>query len=144
MLPDIARVTPKIELFASLNEEQIPHLAHVCNIRNFKAGEYIFKQEEVDPSAFILLEGIVNIQTQERHLVGEVKAGECLGEIALLTGRKHTMNAVAKNNVSTAEIPHEALHSLIQRRPDIGTVIYRNLALGLGQKLKRTDESISC
>jgi CRP-like cAMP-binding protein len=142
-LPDLARAVPNIDLFSNLNDEQIPNLAQVCNLRKFNAGEHIFQQNEMAESAYIILDGSVQIQSHEGQLIGVVKEGECLGEIALLTGRKHALDAIAKTKVSSAEIPHYALQTLVNRRPDIGTIIYRNLAVGLGEKLKRADESIS-
>ena len=43
--------------------------------------------------------------------------------------------------VEAAELLHRDLADLIRRRPDIGVIIYRNLAVGLGDKLLRSGNS---
>jgi hypothetical protein len=43
--------------------------------------------------------------------------------------------------VETAVLDRRDLTELIRLRPDIGIQIYRNLAQGLGNKLKRADLS---
>jgi hypothetical protein len=45
--------------------------------------------------------------------------------------------------VETAVLGHEHLSELIRLRPDIGLHIYRNLAVGIGEKLKRRDVSLT-
>jgi hypothetical protein len=42
-----------------------------------------------------------------------------------------------------AILAHQDLAELIRLRPDIGLLIYRNLAVGLGEKLKRLDASLA-
>ena len=65
--------------------------------------------------------------------------GECLGEVALLTGTEHSATAIAVGAVEAAVISRTGLEELVRLRPDIGVVLYRNLASGLGEKLRRTD-----
>jgi hypothetical protein len=43
--------------------------------------------------------------------------------------------------VEVAELLQRDLADLIRRRPDIGVIIYRNLAVGLGGKLLRSGNS---
>jgi CRP-like cAMP-binding protein len=74
--------------------------------------------------------------------VGVVRNGECLGEMSLLTAAAHSATATALTHVETAVLEHQDLAELIRRRPDIGLHIYRNLAVGTGEKLKRLDVSL--
>jgi hypothetical protein len=52
------------------------------------------------------------------------------------------VTATARTRVETAVLGHEDLAELIRLRPDIGLHIYRNLAVGMGQKLMRVDVSL--
>jgi CRP-like cAMP-binding protein len=74
--------------------------------------------------------------------VGMAEDGECLGEMSLLTAAAHSATATARTHVETAVLEHEAAAELIRLRPDIGLHMYRNLAVGLGQKLKRLEVSL--
>ena len=67
-----------------------------------------------------------------------ISAGECLGEISLLTGAPHSATGVATVASEAAVLTHQDLIQLIRFRPDIGLALYRNLAIGLGAKLART------
>jgi CRP-like cAMP-binding protein len=57
--------------------------------------------------------------------------------MSLLTAAAHSATAVARTSVETAVLGHRDLAELIRLRPDIGLHLYRNLAVGMGQKLKR-------
>jgi CRP-like cAMP-binding protein len=71
--------------------------------------------------------------------VGTVGAGESLGERALLTDQRHTARATAREPVEAAVLTRADLREIERMRPDIGLIIYRNLAAGLGRKLARAN-----
>jgi CRP-like cAMP-binding protein len=61
-----------------------------------------------------------------------------LGELSLLHHASHSADVRALESTEAAVIEHEDLNRLIQTRSDIGCILYRNLAIGLGDKLKRS------
>jgi CRP-like cAMP-binding protein len=63
--------------------------------------------------------------------------------MSLLTAKAHSATATARTHVEIATLDHEDLAELIRLRPDIGLHIYRNLAVGLGEKLKRLDVTLA-
>jgi CRP-like cAMP-binding protein len=75
--------------------------------------------------------------------VGVVQSGECLGEMSLLTIAAHSATATTRTHVEAAVLSHQDLGELIRLRPDIGVHIYKNLAVGMGGKLKRVDELLA-
>jgi CRP-like cAMP-binding protein len=88
---------------------------------------------------YLVLRGEVGIVAPgSASPVGVVRQGECLGEISLLTGAAHSSTATALADVEMAVLDHRDLGEFIRLRPDIGLHIYRNLAAGLGEKLKRS------
>ena len=54
-------------------------------------------------------------------------------------GTEHSADAVVRSPVRAAVLPRGDLQELVRQRPDIGVVLFRNLARGLGEKLRRTD-----
>lgn len=139
--PRIAEAIDRIDLFDRLTEEQARRVARLCAPARFEAGASIFRPGEDPDAMWLVLEGRVTIAVPDRGVVGEVGAGESLGEVALLTGEPHTAEAVAAGAVEAAAIRREDLLDLVRRRPDVGVVLYRNLALGLGAKLWRADRA---
>src|SRR5262249_23943202 len=75
--------------------------------------------------------------------VGRVGQGECLGEMSLLTAAPHSATATALTAVEAAVTGHPELAGLIRLRPDVGLHLYRNLAVGMGEKLKRSAASLA-
>jgi GNAT superfamily N-acetyltransferase len=142
VLPRIAQVAQEIPLFSGLNAEQIKRLASVCTVSTFEAGEIIFKEGGVSDRLYVILGGDVDITINKTGCsVGFVTSGECLGELSLLSTAPHSATATAQIRVEAAVLDRHDLAELIRMRPDIGMQIYRNLARGLGKKLKRADYS---
>jgi GNAT superfamily N-acetyltransferase len=142
--PRIAQAVQGLPLFGGLNAEQFNRLAGVCRVSSFEPGEVIFRQGEADHEMHVVLQGEVAITLAGSDtVVGVVQAGECLGEMSLLTAAAHSATVMASTFVETAVLGHQDLAELIRLRPDIGLHIYKNLAVGMGEKLKRLDASLA-
>jgi len=143
VLPRIAQVVQELSLFTGLDDEQVSRLAGVCTVAFFTPGEVIFRQGEQGEAIHLVLRGKITIcLAGTSSPVGTVTKGECLGEMSLLTGAAHSATALAHSDVETAVLGHRDLADLIRLRPDIGLRIYRNLAVGIGEKLKRSGISV--
>jgi CRP-like cAMP-binding protein len=106
----------------------------------FSEGDLIFTAGDECNETYLLLEGRVQVRMADGgEAIGTVGPGECLGEVSLLTGTEHSAEALASSAVRAAVLPLEGLQELVRQRPDIGVVLFRNLARGLGEKLRRTD-----
>ena len=139
-LPRIGQAVERANLFGGLSEEQARRLAGVCTSAGFEDGEIIFAEGTECHEQYLILSGEISVEVGEpAQQVGTVGAGECLGEVALLTGTQHSASAVAVGAVEAAVMSRTGLEELVRLRPDIGVVLYRNLASGLGEKLRRTD-----
>jgi CRP-like cAMP-binding protein len=55
----------------------------------------------------------------------------------------HSATATARTQVEAAVLSHHDLAEFIRLRPDIGFHIYKNLAVGMGDKLKRLDDKLA-
>lgn len=138
VLPRIAEAVRGLALFAGLDGEQIDRLAGVCAVAAFAPGEAIFREGEPGDVMYVLLRGEAAVSLAEIPApVGVVAAGECLGEVALLTRAPHSATATATSPVEAAALGHRDLAELVRLRPDIGLHLYRNLAVEVGTKLKR-------
>lgn len=131
-----------LPLFEGLNKEQVNQLAGACSVREFESGTQVFAQNDEGNEMFILLSGRIHVSVGHPPVqVGTVDKGETLGELSLLSSQPRSATAITDTKVETAVLTHRDLGSLVRRRPDIGVIIYRNLGLGLGRKLLRSDQS---
>jgi CRP-like cAMP-binding protein len=112
-------------------------------VATFAPGEVIFREGQADNQMHVVLAGEAAINVAGlANPVGVVRGGECLGELALLTAAVHSATATARTPVETAVLEHRELAELIRQRPDIGLHLYRNLAVGVGEKLKRLNAEV--
>ncbi len=139
--PRMAQAIKEVPLFQGMNSEQATRLAGVCTVREIAFGERLFDQGDPADRLFLVLQGELTISGGHPPVtIGRVCAGEICGEVSLLSSKPHSAAATAEGYVEAAELPQRDLADLIRRRPDIGVIIYRNLAVGLGDKLARSSE----
>jgi len=144
VLPRVAAAVHRLPLFAGLDPEQVARLAGVCGAATFERGEVLFREGEADHRMHIVLEGEVAVSISgSSDPVGVVRSGECLGESSLLAAAAHSATATARTRVETAVLEHSDIAELVRLRPDVGLHIYRNLATGTAEKLKRLDLSLA-
>jgi CRP-like cAMP-binding protein len=136
--PRIRQLVGRIGLFEGLTDEQVMRLAGACGRAEFSAGQRVFDRADPSSEMYFILDGEVSIAMEEDEVpVGRVGAGECLGEISLLGGTPHAASAQALETVKAGVLTRRNLQVLVRQRPDIAVVLYRNLASGLGSKLRR-------
>jgi GNAT superfamily N-acetyltransferase len=139
--PRMAQAIKEVPLFRGMNTEQATRLAGVCTVRNIGAGDRLFSGHDPGDRLYLMLQGHVTISSgASARVIGTVHTGETCGEVSLLSARHHSATATAVNDIEVAELLRCDLEDLIRRRPDIGVIIYRNLAVGLGEKLLRSGE----
>jgi CRP-like cAMP-binding protein len=127
-------------LFRGLSEEQQRTVARLARSEEIQGGGEVFTANRPSENLFVVLRGAVNIcMTDDKLPIGQIQAGECLGEVSALSDSPHSATAIAHGAVLLASIATAELKQLIRARPDIGVLLYKNLATGLGRKLGRTD-----
>ncbi len=138
VVPRIAENIDELAIFKGLNEEQARRLASAMSVITFEGGQPLFEEKEPADEFYILLDGSVNISFSGADL-GELRDGEVVGENAMLAEANHSATVRALEPTTAAVLTRGELGELIRRRPDIATILYRNLAMSLGEKLRRAD-----
>jgi GNAT superfamily N-acetyltransferase len=140
--PRMTQAIAEVPLFAGMSTEQALRLAGVCRVQDFEAGSRIFNASDPTDCLYLILDGEVQVSAGSPPVsIAAIRNGDTLGEISLLAQTPRAATATASTRVEAAVILHRDLIELIRRRPDIGVIMYRNLALGLGHKLRQADGS---
>ncbi|HHO51350.1 MAG TPA: GNAT family N-acetyltransferase [Deltaproteobacteria bacterium] len=142
VLPRIEAALGRIELFAGLSREQSTRVASLCRIREFEQGRRLFGPSDPASELLIPLEGRCAVRIEGQQ-IGCVGPGESLGELAMLLDEDHRAEVIAEQPLTAAILGRPELQRLSRNRPDIAATLYRNLARGLGRKLRRMDRAIS-
>lgn len=88
---------------------------------NYKAGEYIFFEGEVQNHFYIVDSGTVQIYTMskqaERVNIAQIKDGESFGEFALLSHMPRSATAQAVTDVVVTKVSEEGFKKLLSELP---------------------------
>jgi len=112
--------------FAMLDESKLKLLAFVSQLLNYKAGSVILKQGEVGESAYVLMDGLIDVSiadddgTSSSHEMGK---HTFFGEIAITKNTTRAATVTANTDIVALKISKDALFDLIAEEPDLATRI---------------------
>lgn len=113
----------RVPLFQGLDEAALNVLARVARMQQFSRREYIFSQDDAGDAAYVIRSGKVSIllaTDDGRELViNEMSAGECFGELALLTDAPRSASAVARANCELIRLPRAEFLQELETQPKL-------------------------
>ena len=92
-----------IYFFAGLPLERLKVLAYICTRETFKAGEYLFQQDDDDGQAFYILSGKAGLEHKDEngdHMIRDYEAEAFLGGLVLLSNMRRRFSLKAVSHVS--------------------------------------------
>lgn len=104
--------------------------------RTFKAGENLFEEGELSKSMFLIQKGRVRIKKKGKW-VADLKAGDFVGEMGVLTRRPRSATAVAIEDTRVSILDKEKLEEKFNQEPMIGTLVKT-----LVKRLRETDRRL--
>ena len=110
-----------LPLFAGLDAASLSDLADVMLWLALPGGATLFEQGEESDSLYVLLHGrLAAVRTArdgQAHPVGAITAGECAGEIGLITRQPRSATVFAMRDCDLLRLPREAFEKLIAVHP---------------------------
>jgi CRP-like cAMP-binding protein len=98
-----------------------------ATVRDFKAGEVIFKEGDPGDEFFVIQSGKVDIQLGNR-LLGTLGDHDIFGEMALIDPAPRSATAVAKTDVKLVPVAEKQFLFLVSRTPHFALNVMRTLA----------------
>jgi CRP-like cAMP-binding protein len=89
---------------------------------HFGKDEKLIRQGDIGDSMFILVEGQANVVFERNgssKLVASLSAGDCFGEMSLLTGEKRSATVVAHTDCEVVEIARPVLAKSLKQSPEL-------------------------
>ncbi|MCP4385946.1 MAG: cyclic nucleotide-binding domain-containing protein, partial [Hyphomicrobiales bacterium] len=88
-------ILARIPLFAEcLDSRQLDHLASQCHPAVYPGGAVIMAEGDFGDAMYVIVDGAVSVSFRDRHggerRVTDLKAGDIVGEMSLLTGMRRT------------------------------------------------------
>jgi small-conductance mechanosensitive channel/CRP-like cAMP-binding protein len=118
-------------LFACLSEAQLNFLIGGSRTIHFGRGERVIEQGAEGNSMFVLLEGLAQVSVRQNGAavrVGVLRAGDCFGEMSLLTGEARSATVRAEYDCEVLEIAKPTMAELLRDSPECVTQLSELLA----------------
>lgn len=132
----------RIPLFAQIDTSKLKLLAFTSERLAFEKGAVLFKQGDRGDSAFLILEGSVDVVVDSANgpvTVAHLGQNAFVGEMSLLCDTPRTAAVVATAPLDTLKIKKELFFQLLRDMPQMTLEILRELA----ERLNNTNRELS-
>src|SRR5213596_3685224 len=108
-------------LFECLSDAQIDNLVKEASLNYFGRGERVIQEGADGDSMFVLVRGAARVWVSKNGTsipVATLSAGDCFGEMSLLTGESRTATVQAESDCYVLEIGKPVMAEVIRDSPD--------------------------
>jgi CRP/FNR family transcriptional regulator, cyclic AMP receptor protein len=132
-------------LFQTFTDTGVSILATICSPKNFPAGTPLFVENMVSDSLLVIGEGRVALSTRSDRgdlPLGELGAGEWLGELSLINTGQRLCTALAVTNVTAFEIRQADFQKLTATKPQACMKLLMSICMTFGQKVQANRDAL--
>jgi CRP-like cAMP-binding protein/thioredoxin reductase/Fe-S-cluster-containing hydrogenase component 2 len=117
----IGDLRDEIPLFAVADEELLREVLLAAEVREYRDGEVILRQNDYSDTFLVMTAGEIEITVAPSDAragaagrrVATLRAGNFFGEMSLISGRRRNATATARRGVRMIEIPRKAMLKLM-------------------------------
>lgn len=110
------------ELFPDLDPSSFPKLWSEVDIIRLEGGQVLMRQGDLAECMFAVVSGrlhmFVDAEDGESYLIGEVRAGETVGELDLVDGQCRMATVRAVRDSELVRVSRRAFEKLVRENPD--------------------------
>lgn len=121
----------RVPLFANLTLDQLEAINQLASELTFLPNEVIMREGQPGNELYVLLEGVVDVylgwETPQQARVGEIRAIDYMGEMAILDDEPRSATLVAVESSRLLSFEGDSLKDLILQMPEISFEIFRVL-----------------
>jgi CRP/FNR family transcriptional regulator, cyclic AMP receptor protein len=143
---EVAASLKACPLFKDFTDVGIQIFAAIGVPRAFPKGSTLFQENRPGESLFIISDGKVRLSARnpagEDVALGDVGAGESLGEMALLQKGERLCTATAATDVTAVEIRHADFQKLTAQKPQACMKLLMGIVTHFGQKVRDNREAM--
>lgn len=129
-------------LVCGLADEAIAQVWSMAKCETHLARETLIRINEKSGDLFVILDGKVQVLTQDGDILAEPGPGSVLGEMSLVDDRPRSAEVVCTGLTKVARIPAKELRTYMNANRDVGFLILANLSRVLSGRLRLADAKI--
>lgn len=114
----------------------------ISSERTYAPGDVLVEAGDESRDLFVILEGRLQVLGADGTVVAELRKGAIVGEIAFLDGQARTAKVVAPNACKVLDVPYKAFREMLVSNPKLASVVYRNMAQALAERLRTANVEI--
>lgn len=137
---DAIEAVRQIDLFANLDDELLEAIAKSAVVDRFEAGDRLVRQGAPADGMWLILDGKVELQRDSRA-VATIGPGEICGDVSLLSGLPHTVDAIAQTSGSRVILGMAELRSAVRFHPEVAFEVIKVMASRIHAILEMYDRS---
>jgi CRP-like cAMP-binding protein len=131
----------KVPLFSYLRTDQLSRLVPLLEPVAWPKGERVFDKGDLGLEFYIITAGRIGISVDPDPsrpvFINELKAGDCLGEMALIDNEPRSATAHVLEDTQALALDKEKLHGVLMTYPELGIGMMR----ALSQRLRAINSS---
>ena len=137
----IKQLLREATLFEGVSEQALAQFEAAGRLRRLARGQLLFNRGDPADAFFVVCSGSINVgldSADGRELViNEMRPGDGLGELALITGRPRSASAVAGQDTVVLVIPRRAFLAVLAEEPALARSLLHTTADRLGTSSER-------
>ena len=136
------RLKARNMLFADFSESELAEVLQTARRETYREGDVILQEGAGGSTMYLVVKGRVSIRKTTGNQDVEIKqvsAGECFGEMAVISQLPRSASAVALRSTEVIAISGAVLRSA---SPLLSMKLYRNLAASLSERVRQKDQEL--
>lgn len=109
----VKAIIEKVEVFRRLSLGEVQRLLKLCRYQTYSANEMVYRAGDPSDEMLILLQGRLQVLTEQGTVLGEILPGSVTGEMGVLTGSVRSATILAS----------EASSGFVMRKTDLDTLL---------------------
>jgi CRP-like cAMP-binding protein len=143
VLMDLRNIIAGSYLAEGFTEEFVEKITGISEIRYYKQGEYIVKEDDPSADLMILAEGTAEILTVTGDAIAYIKPNMPFGEVAFLDHKRRSSSVVAEEDCKVVYIPEQPMRELLRAEPEMAVRALINLSSLLCDRLRKANQQIA-
>jgi len=124
---DLIQALKKIPLFEGLSPSQVKKVLHLCVSRLYEPYDKLCVHGLASDELYILIEGKLDIITEDDKRVAEITPVTTIGELGVITSQPRTATVEATIPSKVLVLKRSHLELLLREEPEIKAKTYQNV-----------------